>query len=536
MDTTLVNLALKWMMLAALGFVLVSVSADLPREIEDGYYPGRSGDVIFMPSDLPDDSMMVLFGSDHLKSEQPQSLSINSVRDGISQAFGMAGTAAVSLVKDDVFHRPNLNFLVMVHGLGKDTVSKYNLHNIFALIGNNPTIKLEDISYPRNPLALSVTLVTGEKPAVHGLVADSWQEGGNKKHALTGENHAASANIADLMTQTYGDECLAISMSSSFAECHAHAPHKATRNTMSYYYDQEQKAFVSQNGSPSLQWSLLSTVQNIENSDLVELFSRIKLAGGDVVFNTRENSFLVKSGPSASPVRFHLDDKVDAALLAELFYAKTLVKKLATDTELQRKISDSTPDSVTLSFRSLNDIGEKYGYESKQYLAALKLFDSAIPVLTAKLGELSPSAHVGELVLMGSPVVLDKKAIADQINHLSLASDAGYLPTLFLEESIDSSHACQVLRMNLEVGSSGLRTFCPNSYIETVVTTLDASGSTATEDIVTIQQLKRWQIILWLSIAGFFTLLAGVIAFGCMEYERDTLLFSKRRIKEPSRS
>jgi len=246
----------------------------------------------------------------------------------------------------------------------------------------------------------------------------------------------------------------------------------------------------------------------------------------------------VKSGPSASPVRFHLDDKVDAALLAELFYAKTLVKKLATDTELQRRISDDTPDSVTLSFRSLNSVGEKYGYDSKQYIAALKLFDSAIPVITAKLGELSPSAHVGELVLMGSPVLLDKKAISEQINHLSLASDTGFLPTIFLEKSIDSSHACQVLRMNLDVESSGLRTFCPNSYVESgsVVYTLDASNSGATNDVVTIEQLKRWQIVLWLCLGGFFTLLAGVIAFGCMEYERDTLLFSKRRIKEPSRS
>ncbi|GAB5368141.1 hypothetical protein AAMO2058_001292800 [Amorphochlora amoebiformis] len=528
-----------------LGFALVgAVHQGVPTEIEDGYYNGRSGDVIFMPSDLPDDTVMTLFG-DRVTAETPRSISIKEVRDIVSQSFGLTGAREHSFVKDEVFNRPNLNFMLVVHGIGGDTISMHKLHNLMALVGNHPRIDLKDICYPRSPLSLSVTVTTGEMPAVHGIVADTWVDEGEKQTAYTNGNHASVANLADLTTQYFGDESLAISMSSSREEAFAFAPHTITKNSYTAFYDPKAKEFVfDHHASPELTWSFAATLKSIENSDVDQLWNRIKMNGGEVFYDDTLNSFVVKSGSSASSVHFRLNEEAEAAVFAELIYAKTLIKKLGTSTKFTSLMSDNTPDIISLSFRSPVLIGERYGYESKQYKATLNLFDSALPLLIHRLEELAQTSHVGELILMGSPVIIDKEAISGLEKHLSLESDSEFLPSLYVESGIDPAHTCKTLRMNLDAGTSGLKTFCPaeirgEAGLESLIfasssTSLGATAGTSSN--ITSEQLIKFQIVLWISLAAFFTLLAVVVSFGCMEYDRDTLLFSKRRIKEPGRS
>lgn len=258
-------------------------------------------------------------------------------------------------------------------------------------------------------------------------------------------------------SHNYFYQSLAISVSGSKAESLAFAPHEATENTFTYYYDAKAGSFVSTGADSELDWSLHKTVANAGNSDMDELWRRIKMNGGDVFYNRKENSFRVKSGRTSSVVDFKLGDATDASLIAELVYVKTLTKKLATSTKLQKKIADTSPDTISVSFHSLDAIGAKYGVESKQYIAALHLFDSALPLIAHNLQTLSPSSSIGQLVLMGSPVVVDKEVLHAQMKHLALNANPKFLPSLYLERSGASADSCQVLRMNLDMTDSNLK-------------------------------------------------------------------------------
>lgn len=68
----------------------------------------------------PDDSVMVLFGNDRYESKLPERMRLCEAKDIVTQAFGITGGAREqsAIVKDDIFNRPSLNFLLAVHGLG----------------------------------------------------------------------------------------------------------------------------------------------------------------------------------------------------------------------------------------------------------------------------------------------------------------------------------------------------------------------------------------------------------------------------------
>eukprot|EP00467_Chlorarachnion_reptans_P004921 CAMPEP_0114510092 /NCGR_PEP_ID=MMETSP0109-20121206/13588_1 /TAXON_ID=29199 /ORGANISM="Chlorarachnion reptans, Strain CCCM449" /LENGTH=497 /DNA_ID=CAMNT_0001689347 /DNA_START=9 /DNA_END=1499 /DNA_ORIENTATION=- len=497
-------MALPLLLLLLLRPAVLARAASYPNNgiaeaVQDGFFPGRSADVILMPENMPEDTTVTLFGTEHDAATVPANMGVKEVRDIVGQAFGLPTRKQVSFMKDNVFKRPTLNFMVMVHGLGKDTVQNNNLENIDAITGNNPTINLKDVSYPRQELALSVTLTTGEQPSVHGLVSEEWQTAGQTHKALENGNHAETANLADLMTQYYGDESLALSISSSKAESLAHSPHRDTKSTMSCFYDSEAKSFKASNGSPELKWSLDSSLNNIANSDFAEMWNRMKLAGGAVTFLDSQ-SVVVKSDRMASEVTFDLQDPIDASFFSELFYAKTVAKKLATSTSFQRKLSDSTPDSVVISFRGLIALGKKYGFDSKHYLAALKLYDSALPLIINNFIQLSPKSFVGEMVLMGSPIVVDENLVKGQLAHLSLSSDSKYLPAIYLgNDHVNPSHTCQTIRMSLDVNPSGIKTFClnelPNHPQNTVLVSLLSTSFSNSN--VTAEELKKFQIVLW---------------------------------------
>jgi len=532
---------LRWIPLA----VLAHARTGIQNEIESGFVAGRSGDVILMPKDLPHDSSITLLGEGHIESNLvPEKVSINEVRDIASQALGLPGHNNQAFVKGDMFNMPTLQTMIVVHGMGTDAIKSHGLSNLAAMTGNSPTMELEDLSYPRDPLALSVTLSSGVNPATHGIVAEKWQSQGKVEHALSDDLHYESANIADVLTQLF-PESLALSVSGSWAESRAHAPHTTSANTNAYAFNKESKKFESSASASSarLPSQLLEWSFHVDNTDATELFARMKLHGGHVSF-TSNGDYTVQADRSSSPVAFSAQDSTDMMLIAEIMYAKFLARKLSTNTKLQKLLSDDHPDTITLSFRGLDAVAQKYGLESKQYAAALKLYDSALPLIcTSFTQQLSPSSssHIGQLVLMGTPVLLNKKMIEEQMQHLALSVDMAYLPSLYLAQAhSDPAHACETLRMNLDAdSSSNIKTVCYHE-LENVQPTdsvflMTSETTTSSATNVTAAELKRFQIVLWFSLAFTFTIIAAVLSFCCMEYERDTLLFSKRRVKEPSR-
>eukprot|EP00471_Norrisiella_sphaerica_P003468 CAMPEP_0184483318 /NCGR_PEP_ID=MMETSP0113_2-20130426/4960_1 /TAXON_ID=91329 /ORGANISM="Norrisiella sphaerica, Strain BC52" /LENGTH=506 /DNA_ID=CAMNT_0026863639 /DNA_START=21 /DNA_END=1541 /DNA_ORIENTATION=- len=504
-----------------MGFGLLCHGAAVPPQVHNGFVSGRSADAIIMPSELSDDASITLLGEDISLENVPKSIALRDVRDIMSQSLGLPVSQEKSFIREDVFDRPSLEYLIIVHGMGADTVSQLDLANMKALTSKNPTMGLRDQTYPRDPLALSVTLTTGQYPSVHGIVGESWRADGQMEAAYSNGKHSDVGNVADMMTQFFGTKSLTVSASGSLAESKAHAPHSKSANSHACSFNTELKKFVSESRSPSFEWSLEAKV------DADELWNLIKLAGGRVEIQEDRNLLVVQAHSSASTINFDLNDSVDSTLAAEILYAKVLAEKLSANELLQ----DDTPDSIFLSFRGLEAIAGKYGRKSEQYNAAAQLYDSAIPVIASLYSKLA-SKSVGQLVLMGSPVTLDKEILMAQIKHLSLSLDTRFFPSIYFSES-DSNPAqtCQVLETGL---GTSVKTVCSHPLYDYDETVFLASHSSSTNSTVTEVELKKFQIVLWLSLALAFSLLAGICSFCCMEYERDTLLFSKRRLKEPS--
>lgn len=483
---------------------------------------------------------MILLGKNKFADNLPTNVHLREARALITQALGIRGgsTRSSPLAGDEAFSRPRLGFQVLAHGIGTETLDRFDLRNIRALLGNEPSVSLTGLSYPRDPVALSASVATGEAPRVHGIVGSKWRSAGRSELAFDG-NHALVATLSDLVSSQYGPESMSVSVSSDRAESAAHAPHGQKPNAHACSFDADKGTFCADSSEPALRWSLRTALAQLESSGANDLWSHVRTGGGDVFYSKNDDSVAVKADGSSSTVRFRMADPTDAALVAELLYAKTLAKRLATATSLQRKIADRTPDTLVVSLRGLDAVGRKYGFDSEEYKAALKLYDSALPLIARSLETLAPGASIGEVILMGSPAQLDYKTLAGQVKRVSAVnSGRTLLPSVYINDAQAKHEACQLLRANVDMLLSNVQTFCPGeaaapSFVEEV--SLLSLSATTSNSTVTDTDIMKYQICLWIGLALTFSMLAGVLTFCGMEYERDTMLFSKRRIKPPNR-
>jgi len=238
-------------------------------------------------------------------------------------------------------------------------------------------------------------------------------------------------------------------------------------------------------------------------------------------------------------VAFDLSVPEEFALFAELHYALTLPSVLS-HPELLPLVQDSIPDLYSVSFSSLTGLIEKYGRESPQFIAAVKLVDASLPQVVDRFAALYPESLAAEIVLLGShPTMLASTDMREVIAQLQRALPtqegvAEYLPYVYLPQSnTHLSRICEVL--NLQLSSTGFSAYCPQvaptftQFAETNDYDIDLqtiNGNVLVNYTKPDQRtIEDWQIFLWVSIILFVLLITIVYSTMYMDIRKDSILY-----------
>ena len=184
-------------------------------------------------------------------------------------------------------------------------------------------------------------------------------------------------------------------------------------------------------------------------------------------FEHGEQSIVATTGDDA----FHLD--LTQPVLHEFFSELNNIYRLFVtlsngERSLNQLVVDSVPDSYTFTFSTLEQIADDFTVTSQEYITARQLLHAALPHFIANARELYPEAMV-EVALISS----SSSASPDQTG--------------------------------------------PHRALLDVVTT---DG-----EVVTDQDVARYQIVLWFSISFTFVLFFALTSIVGMSFKKDTLMY-----------
>jgi hypothetical protein len=272
-------------------------------------------------------------------------------------------------------------------------------------------------------------------------------------------------------------------------------------------------------------------------------------------------------------VTFDLSVDANRALFAELQYFYTLGSTLEQTARLKQMVDDDVPDLYAISMASVKGVMNKYGHMSPEYAGALHVTDAAVRMLLNKFQSLYPNSLFSQVMLYGSrPAQPDPRPLLEDIQRLlpnqdgvsSMSEYLQYFPSLYIQgaRTVDQD-TCQTLNRQLNE-KFGFSAYCPYNSKESGVaahaglkteelkqdatsaptdpilpvpsvnakakTTKPSSTSSATVgapvDAPTQEDIARYQIVLWFSIAFALVLLFSTYALAFMSFKKDTLLYS----------
>jgi hypothetical protein len=391
----------------------------------------------------------------------------------------------------------NANLLLVVEGLGGASLER--LPQLAQLFGQRAS--LTDHAYPRNQLATLVSVATGAPRHAHGIVGESWRDafGEHVRAFEAGREDATSrvSGVADAVLAGYGGESLVVALSSApqaAAAVDVHpsvAAHFAGASARRWTLHGDALGPVSTRalrdalGSRDSLWSALSSLR--VRLDAARDAVEVSRAAGD------------GSGEQEAQ-RFSLRDASDAALFLELQAAASLADARAHGDDA-RRLADSVPDHFAVVLAGLSALRRARASAAKLRMAE-ELVSAAVPLLLQRLrGGVRGGRVAAEVVLLGEP------------EHFNPEDEIYAQP--------GERVAC-VERAAKQESDGALLLSLAELHAQTRFRVQSGSNNPPTND-----QIRMYQIVLWLSIALAFTLLATIAAFCCMDLRRDSLLYGK---------
>jgi len=554
----------------------VSFATSRPADIEDGYFRGRSGNMILKPTRYqnPDISMVLLDQTGTIAENYKEEISIYNVADMIGRSLGVSpihkNFVSSDYIKSNFFHRPMANLLIELDSIGDRVLSdpsidiKLNYLNALRQgeIDGFP-LKVSGTSYPANSMSLATSLISGQKPSQHGIIAKQWKTpDGSNVHGFSSNDPSTwnqVANLPDLIYQTFSGRSLIVSLSGDEQSAKANSvnptlagSHPTWNNDYTAHFRPENMDFIvtSQGSNPTIR----RTFEDLTAHNLQNIF-----ANQEGVLNMLETEAGVKAeyrggfislqyagnDGGNQYVRYDLTLPEDMMLFAELQAALSLVKVLNSPDSAEL-VQDDSPDFFSMSFNSITPLTEKYGRHSIQVIGALYLLDKTIPLIVDKFSKLYPNRLLSEVVLLGShPSSVstnnpDKRPLLAILNRLLPSQnffESGLFPSLYVhgvDEKQSDGDYCKILDMQLKEEETGYQVFClpsrPNVNIlerQTPVFLTQSSVSyRAAETPVYYQDVAKYQIVLWISLLLIFSLVYIVYSLAFMNFKKDTLIYS----------
>jgi len=559
--------------------ITVAFGMERPPEIEDGYFNGRSGDMILKPEQYqyPDISMVLLDQTGKiLVDDRKEEISIYNVADLIGRSLGVAPIdtkfVASDYIKSKFFNRPMANLLIELDSIGDhifiDPSIGVKLKYLTALRDgeiNGLPVKVTQASYPANSVTLATSLISGRKPSKHGIIAKEWKTpDGSIVHGYSSDDPSTwsqVANLPDLICQTFHGKSLIVSLSGDEQNAKANSvnptvvkAHPTWTNDYTAHFNTKNMNFIvtSQGNNPAIRGTFEDlTANNIrqifashQNSILDSFQEEIKYREGFVSLEYTSDD------GTTQYVRYDLTLPQHMLLFAELQGAYSLVNTLKSP-NVKTLVEDDFPDFYSISFTSVNSLTEKYGRHSVEVIGALYLFDKTVKIIHDHFSKLYPHRLLSEMVLLGShPSSLsvnnpDKRPLFSILNRLLPSQnffDSGLFPSLYIRgttEKLDENY-CEILNLQLKEEEIGFEVYClptrptvhfleqsiPVSFAEK--STMNSYVDEEDDDEVTVTDadVRKYQIVLWISLLMFFITLFTVYKMAFMTFKKDTLIYS----------
>jgi len=559
--------------------ITVAFLTPRPAEIEDGYFRGRSGNMILKPLGYqnPDISIAVLDQTGKVLQNSPsKEVSIYHIADMIGRGLGISPIhkdfVASDYIQSNFFNRPMANLLIELDSIGDNVLADPNigidLNYLTALrhgeIEASP-MKVTGMSYPSSSMSLAASLISGQKPSRHGIIADKWKTVDDSLvHGYSSDDPktwSRAANLPDLISQSFDGQSLIVSLSGN--EQHAKAnsvnprlagSHPTWTNGYTAHFRPENMDFIvtSQGSNPAIR----RTFEDLTAKNLRNVFSE-----EDNVLKTLEKHvgveakyregfvslhYPAKDG-NTHYVRYDLTLPEDMMLFAELQSAFSLIKVLNSQ-DSASLVQDNYPDFFSVSLSSVTSLTEKYGRHSAQVIGAFYLLDKSIPLILDGFSKLYPNRLLSEIVLLGShPSTLssnnpDKRPLLSILERLLPSQnffEKGLFPSLYIQASDEKQSGedfCEILNLQLKEEQTGFQMFCLPSRptLNTlerqqppVFITQAASSMAYQQDTqVTYDDVAKYQIVLWISLLMLFTTIYVVYSLAFMSFKKDTIIYS----------
>ncbi|KAF2072196.1 hypothetical protein CYY_006493 [Polysphondylium violaceum] len=517
-------------------FVLAATCVALAVKSDIKYFENRSGDIILEPSNAQN-SLLFLKGNvfgDH----QINNIADTQISNLISHVMGLLPLNANNNRKNfpsvPLFNKPKLNLLFTV-----DSVSQDDLVNT-QFLGLNNMVSVEKTFFPLDNVAESSTIATGVTPDMHGIVSSTWVSpiDGQKIQAFNHNAQSLAANMADVLSQTFGGRSLIVSASADYKLASAHAVHKSLSKELAK--GNHFGLFLNNRGFQSLyhRESALDLInKNIESVLYTNAFKQFVLAACCKA-SMSNGVFTIVNG-NQQTIKFNFDEKIDRVVLSELVMLYKLVDTIKNDAHFNKLAADSIPDMLSFSFASLSNLRTLYGADSLQFVTALKMIDNAMQNAFSTLSTVYGDRVACEAVTLAPqshfPAETREKIVqivGKSVNHLDTTFPHFYLKSSARSQKFDF---CQQIN-----AIEGVVAHCVEHLLDETIdsaeptaapadknTSSASSSEPADDNQGTTSKIALFQIFLFFPIVWVCFVVGGILYMMGVSFDanRDTLLY-----------
>jgi len=479
-------------------------------DIASGFHADRSGDHVVSHQSS---ATAYFFDQQHqyISKDIPAEMNIQKMADVITSTVGIGTIDKADVpefVNNDLFNRARANLLVTVSGVDKDMMS--------SLKQSAPSIDLSIPFRPASDISLLSSMVTGTTPAKHGIVGRQWKDANGVQNAFENQNsHFLAPNMQELLVKGFHSDAKPFVFSAASdrqfvrATCARDGHHFGPSSNkvcvdINVNEDQSNVQFKSRRH--------LSVVP--QDMSIEQVTSSITYKQTGIIVRTFGEQY--KSVLES----FDLSDPATLAFLAEVQYYTTLADALANSSELSDLINDNTPDMFALHITSFRRLITVYGSDSVAVKQAVQILNTVIPEIVSSFQKLYKNQILAEVVVISDESVSSSFSDAAQEAGVQLVGSHVYG---YVDQSKYAQLAAAASKQNVEIISTAA---VKSSNILASVRIDATSNSTSnTTSGPTMEEIARYQIVLWLAIALTVVLVAAVYSIGYMHIKKDTMVY-----------
>lgn len=382
--------------------------------------------------------------------------------------------------------------------------------------------------------AALATLLTGQPPFRHGIVAAEWP---------TAERPASMSPLTQRLAPTIHDAArlrllqensrpLLVTAAGCVQPAALLTPHSSLQDertlTAAYHPSTRQVEAVTEAARQSWIAESLTAAQYLGNAlDLSFVAAAAQKSQQPLTVSAGEQTITVKL--DSQVVTFDLQQADDSALFVELQLCTQILSILQQE-QFQAALSDGVTDLFTLSFVAIRH----FAVDSPKYNAAIALIDARLATFADELIALYGSGEVITDVVTLHPrkhpkleaklVAVTKSSIGEFLFDES--SLRATLPEVYLSQGLSLAQiAASAAKLRESLLADGMTVYdlssCSYASHEAMLQHLARASDDTTN--YTYNEISSFQIFLWMSIALAAAVIAAVCPICYMDYENDAL-------------